>query len=217
MIAVALSAATATTLPPPLTRATSAFDGLTRYFQQTERGGAPAPPATGCPCFSCDGAPCQDKDLCAFCGPRDECAGWGCYTTNSMGCDCNDPVPTPNGTNLAATFFFACGQVGGAAAPNVPVTAAQCKCVSDWPSACENCYRWWSAVSMEASVNLAIAAGVSPTSEQGQLVVAAAESMFLHAPYNADWNATAHPSWVDDFAWYGLACAGARNSLLPPP
>ena len=144
--------------PTPLSRAKSALDGLTTYFVQIERGGAPAPPAVNCPCFTCDGHSCSSKDQCAFCGPHAECAGWGCFTTSSYACDCNDPSPMPSGTNLAATYLFSCGQVGGSAAPHVPVSAGQCKCVSDWPSACENCYRWWSAVSLEAMVNYVIAA-----------------------------------------------------------
>ena len=144
--------------PTPLSREKSALDGLTTYFVQIERGGAPAPPAVNCPCFTCDGHSCSSKDQCAFCGPHAECAGWGCFTTSSYACDCNDPSPMPSGTNLAATYFFSCGQVGGSAAPHVPVSAGQCKCVSDWPSACENCYRWWSAVSLEAMVNYVIAA-----------------------------------------------------------
>lgn len=188
----------------PLSRAKAALDGLTTYFYQTERGGAPAPPAVGCPCFTCDGRNCS-KDQCAFCGPRSECDGWGCFTTEPQGCNCNDPSPVPSGANTAATYFFACGQAGGSAAPRVPVTPAQCKCVSDWPSACENCYRWWSAVSLEAMVNYAIAAALPPESAGYQQTLRTAESVFSHAPYNAEWNATAHPTWVDDFAWYGLA------------
>ena len=191
-------------LPPALARAKAALDGLTTYYFQTERGGAPAPPAVDCPCFSCDGESCP-KESCAFCGPRSECAGWGCFTSAAQACDCNDPSPMPPGGNSAASYFFACGQVGGSAAPGVRVSPSQCKCVSDWPSACENCYRWWSAVSLEAMVNYAILAKLPRQSEGYRQTLAAAESIFTQAPYNAAWNATAHPTWVDDFAWYGLA------------
>ena len=193
-------------LPSPLSRATAAFDGLFTYYYQTERGGAPAPPAVDCPCFSCDGASCG-KDRCAFCGVLDECAGWGCYTTSSRACNCNDPSPLPPGANSAATYFFACGQVGGSAAPGVSVSPEQCECVSDWPRACENCYRWWSAVSLEAMVNYAIAARLPASDAAHKHTLAAADSTFTHAPYSADWNATERPTWIDDFAWYGLAYA----------
>ena len=36
-------------------------------------------------------------------------------------------------------------------------------------------------------------------------IVALAQSTWTHAPYNAAWNATAHPVFVDDFLWYALA------------
>ena len=193
-------------LPSPLVRAEAAAVGLRTHYFQTERGGAPRPPATHCPCFTCDSSLCAKED-CAFCGTRDACAGWGCYTSAARACDCNDPPPPkrPPGADTAASFFFACGQVGGSAAPDVPVLPSQCACVSDWPRACENCYRWWSAVSLEAMVNFAIAADLPSSSDDYQRTLSAAESMHLHAPYDAGWNATQHPTWIDDFAWYGLA------------
>ena len=114
-------------------------------------------------CSTGDGRNCT-KNKCAFCGPKSECAGWGCFTTAGHECNCNDPPsPLPPGANTAASFVFSCGQLGGSAAPGVPVMAWQCKCLSDWPRGCENCYRWWSAVTLEAMVNYALAADLPPT------------------------------------------------------
>ncbi|KAL1504220.1 hypothetical protein AB1Y20_010629 [Prymnesium parvum] len=193
-------------LPPPLVRAQAALDGLRAYFVQVERGGSPAPPATGCPCFTCAGEPCP-KEECAFCATRegDGCAAYNCFTTAAHACDCNDPTPLPSGAGSAASLFFACGQIGGSAPPAAHAAASQCLCQSDWPFACENCYRWWSAVAAEASIDLALAAKLPPASAAGGRIAALVESMWTHAPYNGRWDASARPTWVDDFAWYALA------------
>ena len=106
----------------------------------------------------------------------------------------------------SAQFFFACGQIGGSAPPRLaPVPASQCVCEDERPWGCVNCYRWWSAVALEAVASYALAAGLLPSDARAARVLQAAEQTWQHAPYNAHWNATAHPTWVDDFAWYGLA------------
>ena len=232
---------------PPINRATAALEGLLQYYQQTERNGTDAPRAKDCPCYTYDGHPCS-KNACAFCGPKAQRDDYHCFTTNDAACNCDDPAgPLPAGANSAATFPFACGQLGGAAAPGVAVLPGECLCQSDWPSACENCYRWWSAVALEAMVNYAITVGLSPQAT-GAHILEKAESMWLHSPYvppllsptcnpasplsppsflspcplpvshpqhprryNARWNATERPSWVDDFAW----SASAHGSFIP--
>jgi hypothetical protein len=113
----------------------------------------------------------------------------------------------PNRT-LPAAFFFSCGQIGGSAPEHAPpLPASQCQCESEDEFGCVNCYRWWSAVALEALASYAIAANLTSSDAGGARILAAAESMWRHAPYNAAWNATKHPTWVDDFAWYGLAYA----------
>lgn len=32
-----------------------------------------------------------------------------------------------------------------------------------------------------------------------------ADVIFDHSPYNAEWNATASCTFMDDFSWYGIA------------
>ena len=112
----------------------------------------------------------------------------------------------PKASAPPATFFFACGQIGGSA-PDwlLPISANECACESGDSYACVNCYRWWSAVALESLASYAIASGVTPADSAGARIIEAAQSTWEHAPYNGFWNATEHPTWVDDFAWYGLA------------
>lgn len=32
-----------------------------------------------------------------------------------------------------------------------------------------------------------------------------ADMIYAHSPYNANWNATATCTFIDDFSWYGIA------------
>ena len=215
--------------PEPLSRAHDALAGLFTYYSQTERGGQPAPPATDCPCFRCnDDTPCLNKTECTVCSVRDDAHcdtdSIACYTTAARACDCNDPPkPWPPGANTAATYLFVCGQIGGTGPAGTTVQPDQCVCESDWPFGCTNCYRWWSAVAIEAMASYAIAkelepppsqhaaAGAPPPSTEAETILHAIESAWTHAPYNAFWNATEHGTWVDDFAWYGLAYMRAHD------
>ena len=103
-----------------------------------------------------------------------------------------------------------------------------CQCETDYNSSCLNCFRWWSAVSLESSVNYAIAANIQPphmspsyahfrsaatssNASLGSRILHAAQSSWDHAPYNAHWNATAHPVFVDDFVWCDLAVSNSRG------
>ena len=50
-----------------------------------------------CPCFACDGTPC---DHCVYCLPEGKKAcptkqSQGCYTTSKVACDCDTPPPLP--------------------------------------------------------------------------------------------------------------------------
>ena len=54
--------------------------------------------AGSCPCFACDGTPC---DHCVYCDPEGKKAcptkhSHGCYTTSKVGCNCDTPPPIPN-------------------------------------------------------------------------------------------------------------------------
>ena len=216
--------------PEPLSRAHDALSGLFTYYSQTERGGQPAPPATDCPCFHCsDDTPCHNKTQCTVCSVRDDahCDAdpIACYTTAAKACNCNDPPkPWPPGANTAATYFFVCGQIGGTGPAGTTVQPDQCLCESDWPFGCTNCYRWWTAVAIEAMASYAIAKELKPPSQhaataaaaatqptEAEMILHAIESAWTHAPYNAYWNATEHGTWVDDFAWYGLAYMRAHD------
>lgn len=107
-----------------------------------------------------------------------------------------------------AKFFFSCGQIGGSAPEDEPpLVASECRCEDESDFGCVNCYRWWSAVALEALASFAIASELTSADAGGARILEAARSTWKHAPYNAEWNATEHPTWVDDFAWYGLAYA----------
>ena len=120
-----------------------------------------------------------------------------CFTTAAQGCNCNDPPqPWPPGANTAAEYLFCCGQVGGSAPPgSFGADPGRCTCVSDWPRACENCYRWWSAVGLEAMVNFALAAGLAPGSDLARPILSYAESLHTHAPYSDLVGNAMHASW----------------------
>ena len=90
-------------------------------------------------------------------------------------------------------FFYACGQIGGDGSPN---RWDQCSC--DSRHQCVNCYRWWDAVALESVATHGIY-----TSDKQRAYTA--EVIFAHSPYNANWNATAVCTFVDDFLWYGIA------------
>ena len=91
-------------------------------------------------------------------------------------------------------FFSACGQIGD------PTSLGKCTCTATESTVqqCVNCYRWWDAVAMEAVATYGI---YTNTKEYANM----ADTIFAHSPYNADWNATAICTFVDDFAWYGMA------------
>ena len=90
-------------------------------------------------------------------------------------------------------FFFACGQIGGGGyGSNYGV----CTCAD--PSACVYCYRWWDAVALESIATHGIYLNTKNFST-------IANTIFAHSPYNADWNATAVCTFIDDFSWYGIA------------
>lgn len=89
-------------------------------------------------------------------------------------------------------FFFACGQIGGGNGYDY----ATCSCLN--PSSCVYCYRWWDAVALESVATHGIYRNTKNYSN-------IASTIFSHSPYNADWNATAVCTFIDDFSWYGLA------------
>ena len=195
-------------LPPPLSRASQALDSLMTYFQQTERGGKPEKRSTGCPCYTCSGKNCT-QPYCDWCSTLSEDAcpskeSNGCYTTNKADCACDEPSgPLPYGANTAASFYFSCAQIGGLGPWGTSVGTDKCECESDWLYACTNCYRWWSAVALEASVNYCMA--TKNASSVCTEVATAAESMWIHSPYNGYWDAIRTPVFIDDFAWYAQA------------
>ena len=89
-------------------------------------------------------------------------------------------------------FLFACGQIGqmGTTKPG------QCSCYA--PSSCVNCYRWWTAVMMESVATYGIHMNTTNHSNLPAII-------YSHSPYNANWNAMAICTYVDDFLWYGIA------------
>ena len=97
----------------------------------------------------------------------------------------------PHNENIS--FFFACGQVGGQGSP---ATWNKCSCYDS--DLCLNCYRWWDAVSMETLASYGLHANTSNHSDVPDV-------FFTHSPYNGDWDGVARPTFIDDFAWYGIA------------
>lgn len=90
-------------------------------------------------------------------------------------------------------FLFVCGQIGGWGQPH-----SEFECSCDHPTSCVNCYRWWDAVALESVATY----GIYTNSKNYSKV---ADTIFAHSPYNAEWNATATCTFIDDFSWYGLA------------
>ena len=85
-------------------------------------------------------------------------------------------------------FFFACGQIGGA--------GGGCSCED--PTSCTDCYRWWDAIAMESIATY----GIYTNSTNYSTV---ADPIYAHAPYNANWDGSKYCTFIDDFAWYGIA------------
>ena len=83
-----------------------------------------------------------------------------------------------------------CAQIGTATTPG--------KCTCYTPSACLNCFRWWTAIALESVATYGIYTKSKTHSNIPELV-------FEHSPYNANWNATAACTFIDDFTWYGIA------------
>ena len=196
LLIVLISIAWALAVPPPppspIDRAEQALNGLFRYYQQVETKNRPIPKKTGCPCHHCNGEKCAIPD-CVYCGTRsaDPCPSKqtvGCYTTAKSACTCNlPPGPVPANATSPATYFFACGQMGGLAPSGATSEPMRCTCEVDWPSACTFCYRWWSAVALEAAANYAIAAELALNESLGATIMHTAESMWIHSPYNSEW------------------------------
>lgn len=84
-------------------------------------------------------------------------------------------------------YFSACGDIGD-----------PCYCESPSPSACASCYRWWDAIAMESIATYGIYAQTKNNSVIPSII-------FAHSPYNANWPGDVSCTYVDDFAWYGLA------------
>ena len=89
-------------------------------------------------------------------------------------------------------FLFVCGELGdlGASKPS------QCSCYV--PTSCVNCYRWWTAIALEAVAAYGIHMNTTNHSSIPSVV-------YKHSPYNAEWDAEARCIYIDDFLWYGLA------------
>ena len=92
-------------------------------------------------------------------------------------------------------FFFACGQIGGAGSPNV-----WSKCSCNTRTSCVNCYRWWDAIALESTATYGIY-----TKTKTRSAIHIPQIFFSHSPYNAYWDATNVCTFIDDFAWYGIA------------
>lgn len=95
----------------------------------------------------------------------------------------------PNAKNIS--FFFSCGQIGGQGADWT-------KCSCNDKSSCVDCYRWWDAVAIESLATY----GIYTNSSNHSDILA---SVFEHSPYNGDWDAANFYTYIDDFAWYGIA------------
>ena len=96
----------------------------------------------------------------------------------------------PRAKNIG--FFFTCGQIGGVG------TSDWDKCSCNTRDACVDCYRWWGAVLLESVATHGIYTNTKTNAS-------IADTIFDHSPYNAEWNATKHCTYVDDFSWYGIA------------
>lgn len=87
------------------------------------------------------------------------------------------------------SFFFACGEIGNLGISNLD----ECSCSN--PSTCLNCYRWWSAVSLESIATYGIYMNTKNHSNVSDMI-------FDHSAYNADWQP--ENAFIDDFLWYGI-------------
>ncbi len=96
----------------------------------------------------------------------------------------------PDSKHKHIEFVFVCAQIGSIS------SYGSCTCAD--PHACVDCYRWWSAVAVESVASYGIYTNSSNYSMVPQVT-------FTHSPYNAEWNATASCTFIDDFAWYGIA------------
>lgn len=86
-------------------------------------------------------------------------------------------------------FWFSCGAIGELGGGSLD----QCSCYN--PTTCLNCYRWWSAVSLESVATYGIYMNTTNHS-------AVADMIFDHSPYNSNWNPV--NAFIDDFLWYGM-------------
>lgn len=98
-------------------------------------------------------------------------------------------------------FFFSCGQLGGM---GDSTQLKQCTCVSR--KACINCYRWWDAIAMEAVANY----GIYTKTRLNSSVI---KDIFAHSPYNSNFDPNEQCTYIDDFAWYGMAYLRAYEWL----
>lgn len=87
-------------------------------------------------------------------------------------------------------FFFACGQIGGENG------GSSCTCENS--VSCTSCYRWWDAVAMESVATY----GIYTNSKNNSKI---ADTIFAHSPYNSNWPGNTYCTFIDDFAWYGIA------------
>jgi len=93
--------------------------------------------------------------------------------------------------NKKISFFFSCGQIGGNGE-----NWKRCGCVND--ASCISCYRWWDAVNVESLATYGLYANTSNHSDVPEVV-------FDHSPYNGNWDGVNFFTFVDDFAWFGIA------------
>ena len=87
------------------------------------------------------------------------------------------------------SFVFVCAQIG-------LYGGGSCAC-SD-PNRCLECFRWWSAVALESVATYGIYSNSSGHSN-------VPDDFFNHSPYNADYDPNLLCTYIDDFAWYGIA------------
>lgn len=87
-------------------------------------------------------------------------------------------------------FFFACGQIGGEDGGQ--------SCTCENTASCTSCYRWWDAIAMESVATY----GIYTNSKNHSNI---ADTIFAHSPYNSNWPGKTYCTFIDDFAWYGIA------------
>lgn len=88
-------------------------------------------------------------------------------------------------------FFFACGQIGSG-----EPGSESCTCENT--ISCTSCYRWWDAIAMESVATYGIYTNSKNNSNIPDII-------FAHSPYNSNWPADTYCTFIDDFAWYGIA------------